>query len=968
MDIMTIRRLIALACAALMLGVLVSGPAALGQGASGGPSTPKPVNFAGPQNVLPLKPALTSYHAPGGPEADGSVWYMLPVMNDGVRPAIRVLLAGQPPSAALHLLPRHTRPAILAVASSEAGVTVETAPAYGARAWRVIIPPITTAALAIRVGSADSPPALSAWSEPALSSHNRQLAIFIAAVAALIGAAMLITGGLALLIGHTAPRWVAITLLLLLLGWLASSGLFDASIATKLGGPYGLGALLDLLALAAGARLADAIVPLRDVYPRWQRHFRRVLWGLATLGALAWAGLPGATLLGDVITVLGGTAIAAYLFWCGRRGIKAAQVVAPSAAAFALVAMAGAVVALGGWGEGLTGPAVTGGFAAAGAILLALAVIASEEIAVLPFLHGSGAAKLLEARLPEGMALDAATPFANLALAAIGAAHQGVFDLDFRSQLLTLSPDAALLLGRGHHETTLSHGDFQALLHTDDRASYTAALEEYSTRPGSAFRQEFRVAAGEGRWRWLELRATIVTEQEDVASDCLGLLADISQRKDREALAETRDELTGLGNRISMMQALDGLGADLAKSLFGLVDIDRFKAIHASLGDEGADQVLRQTARRLAGLKAQLFRAGGDSFALLFDEAPREAKAAGDKAVEICAPPHLVSGRSIFAPVSIGLARGSDGDDPLALIKNAELALISAKRQGGAAAMLYESGLEEVDPGDAVALESELRQALEQGQLEVYYQPIMRLADASVAGFEALLRWHHPRRGLVTPEDFIAHSEETGLIVELGRFALERAASALSQWQRFFPLRPSLFVSVNLSRRQVRDAGFETLLKSVLAASTIASGTLHLEITESAVAEDPRLVPMLERLRAAGAGLSIDDFGTGSSALSQLRTLPFDTVKIDKSFLARHGGTDIDTDGEVVLASIVALAHDLKRAVVVEGVESQRDSEWLTSLNCEFGQGYYFSSPLKPEDALEFIARYHNSATAQENT
>jgi diguanylate cyclase (GGDEF)-like protein len=965
---MTIRRFIALACVALFLGLLSFVPVVLAQGTAAGPSTPKPVNFNGTQNVLPLKQALTSYHAPGGPESDGSSWYMLPVMNDGVHPAIRVLLAGQPPSAALHLLPRHTRPAILAVASSEAGVTVETAPAYGGRAWRVIIPPVTTAALAIRVGSADNPPALSAWSEPALSSHNRQLAIFIAAVAALIGAAMLITGGLAGLIGHTAPRWVAITLLVLLLSWLASTGMFDASLATGLGGPYGLNAMFDIWALAAGVRLANAIAPLREVFPRHQRYFRHVFWGMVVLGVLAWIGLPGATLLTDLVVVLGGITIAAYLFWCGRRGRKAAQVVAPSAAAFALVAMAGAVVALGGWGEGLTGPAVTGGFAAAGAILLALAVIASEEIAVLPFLHGSGTAKLLEVRLPEGAALDPATPFANLALAAIGAAHQGVFDLDFRSQLLTLSPDAAQLLGRGHHETTLSHGDFQALINSDDRAIYSAALEEYSARPGSAFRLEFRVAAGQGRWRWLELRATIVTEQEEVASDCLGLLADITQRKEHEALAEASDQLTGLGNRIAMMQALDGLGTDLSKALFALIDIDRFKAIHASLGDEGADQVLRQTARRLAGLNAPLFRAGGDSFALLLPEMPRDAKAVGDKAVEVCAPPHQIGGRSIFAPVSIGLARGSDGDDPLALIKNAELALGAAKRQGGGAAMIYESDLDEIAPGDAVELESELRQALEQGQLEVHYQPIMRMAEGCVAGFEALLRWRHPTRGLVTPEDFIAHSEETGLIVEMGRFALERAAHELAQWQRFFPLTPPLFVSVNLSRRQVRDAGFEALLKTVLATSTIAPGTLHLEITESAVAADPRLVPMLERLRAAGAGLSIDDFGTGSSALSQLRTLPFDTVKIDKSFLARHGGTDIDTDGEVVLASIVALAHDLKRAVVVEGVESQRDSEWLTGLSCEFGQGYYFSAPLRPEDALDFIARHYNPAAAQENT
>jgi diguanylate cyclase (GGDEF)-like protein/PAS domain S-box-containing protein len=962
---MTLRRVLAVFCLALLLGVLGLGRMAVAQAPA---DLQKPVNFGAPENVLPLKPSLTPYHAPGAPETDGSSWYMLPVMNDSVRPAIRVLVAGQPPSSALKFFPRATRPAILAIASSESGVTVETATAYGRRAWRVIIPPVTTAALAIRVGSADAPPALSAWTEPALASHNRQLAIFITAVAALIAAAMLITGGLAVLIGHSAPRWVAISLFLLLLSWLSSSGMFDGNIALRVGGPYGLTTMFTLWALAAGARLANAIVPFREVWPKYHRHFIRTVWSLTGLGVLAYIGVPGATLLGNIAILVGGMAIAAYLVICGRRGIKAAQVVAPSAAAFALVALAGAIVAIAGWGEGLTGPAVTGGFAAAGAILLALAVIASEEIAVLPFLHGSGAAKLLEAKIPEGTPIDASTPFANLALAAIGAAHQGVFDLDFRSQLLTLSPDAAQLLGRGLNEVTLSHADFLAMIQSDDREVYVQALEEYQAQPGSAFRLEFRVAAGQGRWRWLELRATIVSEQDDVPSDCLGLLADITQRKDSEALAETQDELTSLGNRIAMMQALDGLGTELSGALFALIDIDRFKAIHASLGDEGADQVLRQTARRLAGLKVRVFRAGGDSFALLFPEAPRDAKAAGDKVVEVCAPPHLIAGRSIFAPVSVGLARGSDCDDPLALIKNAELALIAAKRQGGSAALVYDAGLEDDAPGDAVELESALRQAIEQKQLEIHYQPIMRLSDASVAGFEALLRWRHPTRGLVTPEDFIAHSEETGLIVELGRFALERATADLSQWQRFFPLKPPLFVSVNLSRRQVRDAGFEQWLKSVLAAGSIAPGTLHLEITESAVAADPRLVPMLERLRAAGAGLSIDDFGTGSSSLSQLRTLPFDTVKIDRSFLARHGGTDIDTDGEVVLASIVALAHDLKREVVVEGVESQRDSEWLTGLKCEFGQGYYFSEPLTPDDALEFIARRHNAATAQENT
>src|ERR1700761_1905204 len=398
-----------------------------------------PVNFGAADNVLELKNALSPYRAPGGTEADGSSWYIVQVNNDSVRPATRVLLAGQPPRAALSVLPRRSRPGILAVASSDSGTVVEAASAYGRRAWRVIVPPVSTVGLAIQVGSADAPPALSAWTEPALSSHNRQLAIFITAVGALIGAAALITGGLAVLIGHAAPRWVAITLLMLLARWLSGNGMFDANIATRIGGPYGLSAFLTILALAAGARLADAIIPLRDMWPKYEKMFHRGIYGLIGLGVLAYLGLPGATLVTDVAIVLGSILVAAYLIYCGRIGHKAAQVIAPSAAAFALVAVAAAVMALGSLGENLTGPAATGGFAAAGAILLALAVIASEEIAVLPFLHGSYAAKLLEAQAPDDETVaDPNTPFNSLARAAIGAAHQGVFNLDFRAGLLTL--------------------------------------------------------------------------------------------------------------------------------------------------------------------------------------------------------------------------------------------------------------------------------------------------------------------------------------------------------------------------------------------------------------------------------------------------------------------------------------------------------------------------------------------------
>jgi EAL domain-containing protein (putative c-di-GMP-specific phosphodiesterase class I) len=264
-----------------------------------------------------------------------------------------------------------------------------------------------------------------------------------------------------------------------------------------------------------------------------------------------------------------------------------------------------------------------------------------------------------------------------------------------------------------------------------------------------------------------------------------------------------------------------------------------------------------------------------------------------------------------------------------------------------------------------VALEAELRHALDTGQLDVFYQPIVRLSDRSVAGFEALLRWRHPTKGLVSPSEFIPHAEETGLIVELGSFALSRATRELANWQRLFPTSRPLFVSVNVSRRQLRDKGFETQIVEALSGAELKRGTLKLEITESALATNPDAPAILRKLRKLGAGLAIDDFGTGVSTLSQLKGLPFDTVKIDKSFLARHGGTHADVEGSVILTSIVTLAHELKRSVVVEGVEDERDAKWLRELGCEFAQGFHFALPLPANEALSFIAMQLDGVAAK---
>lgn len=340
-----------------------------------------------------------------------------------------------------------------------------------------------------------------------------------------------------------------------------------------------------------------------------------------------------------------------------------------------------------------------------------------------------------------------------------------------------------------------------------------------------------------------------------------------------------------------------------------------------------------------------VFRQGGSGPAAL-----------GAELVEACNVEHLVDGRSVFAPASVGVALGREAEDPLDLLRNAELALLQAKRQGGGCARVFVRDFAALAPRDGVRLEAELRQALEQNQLDVFYQPIIRLSDGALSGFEALLRWHHPVKGLIAPSDFIPHSETSGLIVGLGRFALERATRDLANWQRFFPLETPLFASVNVSRRQFRDTEFESFIGALIARAEIAEGTLKLEITESALGADPQARHALERLRQLGAGLAIDDFGTGLSTLSQLKDLPFDTVKIDRSFLARHGGTQDESDGGVILGSIVALAHDLRRSVIVEGVENEADAQWLREMGCEYAQGFHFSPPLPASEALNFIA------------
>ena len=542
-------------------------------------------------------------------------------------------MAGEPADAALRLFPRAGRAIIRQVASSDGGITVVREPAFGRYSFRVTVPPGTSAALALRLSYADSPPSVLAWREPALVAYRKQLATFLAAVAGLIAAAAAVTGGLAAMTGHAAPRWAALTLVGVFVLWLSMIGLFDHGWTTSVGGPYGFMALISGLSLAAAVRLTEAVAPLSDLWPWAERYRRWGLLGLVALSFLAFVGVPAAAFLVDVLLVFGVAGLAAYLVRRGMTGSRPARVLAPSATVFALVTLGSAIAVLGGFQGNPIAGEIVGGFAAAGAVLVALAVAAGEGLGLMGPRLAPDAVLAAAPRLvpkpeqapapppmPRSVPADEATA---AALIAIGASHQGVYELDFRTDTLHLSAEAAALIGftrgapgdpafrldrarscrgPGHLQgcaLRLSRPSGPGVPHRIPRAQRKRSLSVVRTArdhdgrgragrplPGPDGRRDDAQGSRSGRHR------SHVARSADGA------------RQPRRA-----DGGTGAAS-IATAQ-------DVA---FAILDIDRFKAIHASLGDAGADAVLRHVADRLTKHfegKAEVFRFGGDAFALL---------------------------------------------------------------------------------------------------------------------------------------------------------------------------------------------------------------------------------------------------------------------------------------------------------------------------------------------------------------
>ncbi|MGB7092569.1 MAG: EAL domain-containing protein, partial [Methylovirgula sp.] len=541
-----------------------------------------------------------------------------------------------------------------------------------------------------------------------------------------------------------------------------------------------------------------------------------------------------------------------------------------------------------------------------------------------------------------------------------------IFDWDVTSDRVYVSPEVEMQLGlpRGALEGPASA--WLDLLHPFERDRYRACLDTILEQRRGRINQQFRLRAADGHYFWFHLKARPVIGPEGEVIRVIGTLADVTEHK----MAETRllrdavhDNLTGLPNRELFFDRLEAalLLAQTDSKIRPTViciDIDRFKQINESIGFSAGDSVLLTVARRLGRiLKPQdcLARLGGDQFAaVLISESGTDQIISVANVVR-----HAVSTPVTFGENEVPLAAsiGLSLYDPQLhakredMLNDAEIAVRHSKRLGGNRIEVFRPSMRSLR-SDRLTLEGDLRRALDRGEINILFQPIIRLEDRTVAGFEALLRWDHPRLGRLGPAEFIPIAEETGGIVELGVFAMERTARELSAWQRALDVDPPLFASVNISSRQLLRHDLIQDVKTVLSRVEVARGTLKLEFTEGLVMENPEyMAQILARLHELGAGLSLDDFGTGHSSLTYLQRFPFDTIKIDRSFV-RHNGKGARP---AILRSIVTLAHDLEMSVIAEGTESESDAIELYQLGCEYAQGYAFGHPMSAGDARKLV-------------
>lgn len=520
----------------------------------------------------------------------------------------------------------------------------------------------------------------------------------------------------------------------------------------------------------------------------------------------------------------------------------------------------------------------------------------------------------------------------------------------------------------GYSEDELLKMDFQSITHPDDLGSNLADLYRMVEKKLLTVSTEKRYIHKQGHEVWTYISASAVMGYDGKPLHFIMQAQDITERKHAEVKlhhAAFYDSLTGLPNRALFTDHLQ-LAIERAKRhenhryavLF--LDVDRFKNVNDSLGHVIGDQLLVNVARRLEKcIRAEdmVSRFGGDEFAVLLNglNNPVDAINTAERIQEELSLPFSLDGHEIFCGGSIGVALSTlEYSQSEEILRDADTAMYRAKEQGKGRFEIFDK----VMHARAILrlkLENDLRRAVERCEFEVYYQPVINLRTRSISGFEALVRWQHPERGLISPADFIAVAEETELIVPLGQWVLFESCRQIKEWQTKWTFPSPLTISVNLSAKQFKQPDLVEQIKQILYQTKLDPQSLRLEITESVVMDNAETATaMLRQLRSLGVQLSIDDFGTGYSSLSYLHRFPVNILKIDRSFVSRMA---IDEESLGIVETIIALAAKLKMKTVAEGVETQEQSEQLKKFNCEYAQGYLFSEPVAAGRAEELISR-----------
>ena len=542
---------------------------------------------------------------------------------------------------------------------------------------------------------------------------------------------------------------------------------------------------------------------------------------------------------------------------------------------------------------------------------------------------------------------------------ALESARLALFEVDVRTRAVFVSEGWAEMIGTGRGVVHTTATELFDLVHPEDRESlWERALDAASGREGR-YEMEHRVRRRDGSWIWVLTRAGVV-ERDDGGGvlRLAGTIVDINERKIAEQRLHylaTRDALTDLTNRAlfadTLQEALDEAARWKERLAVISVGLDRFTAINDSLGQQAGDLVLKTVATRLTELASadmSVARPGGDEFLLLVPvvQTPELIDRVAESVRKVIAQAILVDRHELIVTASVGVAIfPDDADSAGLLIRNADIAMHSAK-DAGRNVVRYFARRMNAAAATRLEMEGAIRRGLERGQFVVHYQPQVDLATGAIVGYEALVRWKHPKRGLVPPKEFIAIADVSGLLVQLGERVLFMACRDAAQVQGERPCR----VSVNAAASQLRDPGFVKAVAEALASSGLDPQLLELEITEDSLVEHgaEEVAATLQAIGALGVHFAVDDFGTGYSSLAYLTRLPIDTVKIDRSFVS---GLPADADSGAIVGAIIALSHNLGLRVIAEGVESQAQADYLRDHGCDEVQGFLYGQA-QPIEAL----------------